>query len=66
MKYYVSTTKDNIEHLSNKKINNLNINNNNLTFETNEKSLQLLLKNIAELSYYNKRKIKIICFIKKY
>lgn len=66
MKYYVNTSKDNLSYLSNKSINNLNLKDNNITFETNEKSLQLLLKDISELSYFNKRKTKIICFIKKY
>jgi len=66
MKYYVSTTKNNLEYLSNKKINNIKLNNDNITFETNQKSLQLLLKDITELSYYNKRKLKILIFLKKY
>jgi hypothetical protein len=51
MKYYVSTTKDNIKHLNNKQINNVNISEENLTFETNEKSLIKLLEDIKNLSY---------------
>ncbi len=66
MKYYVSTTKDNIKHLNNKQINNVNISEENLTFETNEKSLIKLLEDIKNLSYFNKRKTKIIIFLKKY
>lgn len=66
MKYYVNMNKDDIAHLSNKKINNVNTYDNRITFETNEKSLQLLLKDIQELSYFNKRKVKIITFFKKY
>ena len=66
MKYYVNTSKDNLNYLSNKSINNLNLKDNDITFETNEKSLQLLLKDISELSYFNKRRTKILCFIKKY
>lgn len=66
MKYYVNTSKDNLNYLSNKSVNNLNVKDNNITFETNEKSLQLLLKDITELSYFNKRKAKVLCFIKKY
>lgn len=66
MKYYVITKKDNITYLSNKKVNNIKLNDDRISFETNQKSLELLLKNINEISYYNKRKVKLILFIKKY
>lgn len=66
MKYYVTTTKDNISTLSNKQINNVSLSDNNLSFETNEKSLRKLLEDINNLSYFNKRKLKIIMFLKKY
>ena len=66
MKYFVNTDKNNIKHLSNKKINNLKIDNNKISFETNDKSLKQLLNSIQELSYINKRKKRIISFFKKY
>ena len=66
MRYYVNTTKDNMRYLHNKQINNLKDNNGYLNFETNTQSLKRLLEDISDLSYINKRKIKIITFIKKY
>lgn len=66
MKYYVTTSKENFKFLSNKKISNININNENISFHTNSKSLQNLLKDINDLTYINRRKIKIMTFIKKY
>ena len=53
MKYYVTTSKDNISTLSNKQINNVSLNDNNLSFETNENSLRNLWVDINNLSYFN-------------
>lgn len=66
MKYYVNISKDQVNYLSKKNVKHINTFNDRITFETNEKSLKLLLNDINELSYFNKRKIKIITFIKKY
>lgn len=66
MKYYVNINKENMKYLHNKQINNLRENKGYLNFETNTQSLKKLLEDISDLSYINKRKIKIITFIKKY
>lgn len=66
MKYYVNTSKDNFKYLGNKNISNVKVNDDIITFQTNDKSLQSLLKDINELSFINRRKIRILCFIKKY
>ncbi len=66
MKYYASTSKKNLRYLSNKKVNNVKLDDDRITFEVNDKSLELLLNDITELSYFNKRKTKIIIFLKKY
>jgi len=66
LKYYVTTSKENINHLSNRKINNVSVQGNNLSFETNEQSLTKLLEDLNNISYFNKRKSKIIIFLKKY
>ena len=66
MKYYVATSKNQIKHLNSKQINNVNVKEDILTFETNTKSLNKLLEDINNISYYNKRKIRILIFIKKY
>lgn len=66
MKYYVNTSKDNFKYLGNKNISNVKVNDDIITFQTNDKSLQSLLKDINELSFINRRKIRILSFIKKY
>lgn len=66
MKYYVNTNNSNLDKLNKKNIKNVNIKDNQITFETNKKSLVLLLNEINNLAYFNKRKIKVIIFFKKY
>lgn len=66
MKYHVNTNKDNLEYLLKKKISNVQCNDNNISFETNENSLKLLIGQLNNIDYVNKRKNNIVSFIKKY
>ncbi len=58
--------KDDIDKINKKTINNLEINENNINFNTDSKSLQLLLKDVNNIQYYNIKKKKIFSFVKKY
>ena len=65
MKYHIHINKEDSKFLSKKDINNIIINQDDIEFDTNEKSFQLLNNEIKTLYIHNKRKDKIIKFIKK-
>lgn len=66
LKYNVQIKKDDLSKINKKVIKNIVIDEENIRFKTNAKSLQLLLNDISDIKYNNMRKQKIMGFLKKY
>ncbi len=66
MKYKVSISNDDKQLLSRKEIKNIKKQEDNINFETNEKSAKLLSQQLENIRIVNQRKEKTFGFIKKY
>ncbi len=66
MKYFVSIPKNDRQFLSGKNIKNIQLKEDTIEFETNEKSIQRLQNEISSIYLKNQRKEKIKKILKKY
>lgn len=66
LKYNVQIKKADLSKINKRMIQNIEIDDENIQFKTNTKSLQLLLNDISDIKYNNIRKQKKIAFLKKY
>lgn len=66
MSFLVKINKEDINYIKNIKARNIITNNNDIIFETNDKSLNILFKRINDINHLNLKKKKIKKFIKNY